>query len=83
MSSSLKPRVVRAGEPRRRPLVVNGLSFLYLSIWNVETLPEDFGAFDLKGIIILVLAFIAVRRKMGVINLLAASGVLGLVLGLL
>ena len=64
-------------------MLVAGLSFLYRSIWDVETLPEDFGAFDLKGIIILVLAFIAVRRKMGVINLLAASGVLGLVLGLL
>ena len=64
-------------------MLVAGLSFLYCSIWIVETLPEDFGAFDLKGIIILVLAFIAVRRKMGVINLLAVSGVLGLVLGLL
>ena len=74
--NGLRPAVVAL-------MLVAGLSFLYLSIWNVETLPEDFGAFDLKGIIILVLAFIAVRRKMGVINLLAASGVLGLVLGLL
>ena len=74
--NGLRPAVVAL-------MLVAGLSFLYLSIWNVETLPEDFGAFDLKGIIILVLAFIAVRRKMGVINLLAVSGVLGLILGLL
>ena len=54
-----------------------GLSFLYLSVWNT-----DFSQFDTKGIIILALALIAVRRKMGVINLLALSGVLGLLLGI-
>ena len=59
-----------------------GLSFLYLSIWNTETMPTDFSQFDTKGIIILALALIAVRRKMGVINLLALSGVLGLLLGI-
>ena len=59
-----------------------GLSFLYLSVWNTETIPTDFSQFDTKGIIILTLALIAVRRKMGVINLLAFSGVLGLLLGI-
>lgn len=59
-----------------------GLSFIYLSVWNTEGIPEDFAAFDLKGIIILALAFVAVRRKMGVINLLAGCGVLGLICGI-
>ena len=72
--NGLRPAVVAL-------MLVAGLSFLYLSIWNVETLPEDIGAVDAKGIIILVLAFAAVRRKMGVISLLAISGLLGLILG--
>lgn len=64
-------------------MLAAGLSFLYLAIWNVETMPENLSSFDIKGIIILVLAFIAVRRKMGVINLLAISGILGLALGIM
>lgn len=64
-------------------MLAAGLSFLYLAIWNVETMPENLSSFDIKGIIILVLAFIAVRRKMGVINLLAISGILGLTLGIM
>lgn len=64
-------------------MLAAGLSFLYLAIWNVETMPENLSSFDIKGIIILVLAFIAVRRKMGVINLLAISGILGLALGII
>ena len=63
-------------------IFVAGLSFVYLSIWNTEVLPTDFGQFDAKGIIILALSFVAVRRKMGVINLLALSGLIGLLLGL-
>ena len=63
-------------------IFVAGLSFVYLSVWNTEVLPKNPGDFDAKGIIILILAFIAVRRKVGVINLLAASGVIGLILGI-
>ena len=37
---------------------------------------------DMKGAIILVLALIAIRKKMGVIKLLFLSGLLGLLLGL-
>lgn len=74
--NGLRPAVVAL-------MLAAGLSFLYLAIWNVETVPENLSDFDLKGIIILALAFIAVRRKMGVINLLAISGILGLVLGLM
>lgn len=59
-----------------------GLSFVYLSVWNTEGLPEDITAFDAKGLLILILAIAAVRRKMGVINLLVLSGILGLLLGL-
>ncbi|MDD3115466.1 MAG: chromate transporter [Anaerovibrio sp.] len=59
-----------------------GLSFVYLSVWNTEGLPEDITAFDTKGLLILILAIAAVRRKMGVINLLVLSGILGLLLGL-
>lgn len=71
-----------------RPAVVAliftaGLSFVYLSIWNTEGLPTNFADFDAKGIIILIAALVAVRKKMGVINLLALSGVAGLCLGLL
>lgn len=74
--NGLRPAVVAL-------MLAAGLSFLYLAIWNVETMPENLGSFDIKGIIILVLAFIAVRRKMGVINLLAISGILGLALGIM
>ena len=74
--NGLRPAVVAL-------MLAAGLSFLYLSIWNVETLPEDIRAIDAKGIIILVLAFAAVRRKMGVISLLAISGLLGLILGII
>ncbi len=71
-----------------RPAVVAlictaGLSFIYLSVWNTETLPTDFSAFDLKGIILLIISFIALKMKTSVITLLFGSGIAGLVLGLI
>jgi len=71
-----------------RPAVVAlictaGLSFIWLSLWNTETMPTDFADFDIKGIIILLLAMIAVRKKVSVITLLFGSGIAGLILGLL
>lgn len=72
--NGLRPAVVAL-------ILTAGLSFLYLAIWNSEDFPTDLASYDLKGIIILLLSMLAVRRKMGVINLLALSGVLGLVLG--
>ena len=71
-----------------RPAVVAlictaGLSFIWLSVWNTEAMPTDFADFDIKGIIILLLAMIAVRKKVSVITLLFGSGIAGLILGLL
>ena len=71
-----------------RPAVVAlictaGLSFIWLSVWNTEAVPTDFADFDIKGIIILLLAMIAVRKKVSVITLLFGSGIAGLILGLL
>ena len=73
--NGLRPAVVAL-------ICVAGLSFVYLALWNSETFPADLGAFDMKGAIILVLALIAIRKKIGVIKLLFLSGLLGLLLGL-
>lgn len=70
-----------------RPAVVAlicsaGLSFVFLALWNTETLPKDFTKVDLIGAIVLPLSIIALRYKMSVIKLLCFSGILGLFLGL-
>ena len=58
------------------------VSFVLLAVWDAEELPQDFFAtFNLTGAIILVGALIAVRKKIGVIKVLIASGVAGLILG--
>lgn len=58
------------------------ISFALLAVWNVEEMPKDFSStFDLKGAIILIGALIAVRMKVGVIKVLVAAGVAGLILG--
>ena len=38
---------------------------------------------DYLGLFVLIVAFIAVRKKVGIIKILAGSGVLGLILGLI
>lgn len=59
------------------------VSFVLLAVWNVEEMPQNFSdTFDLKGAIILIAALIAVRMKVGVIKILIASGVAGLILEL-
>ncbi len=63
-------------------IAVAGISFVVLALWNTETLPEDLSALDPLGVIILALSLVAVRRKAGVIKLLAGTGVAGLALGL-
>lgn len=63
-------------------IAVAGISFVVLALWNTETLPEDLSALDPLGVIILALSLVAVRRKVGVIKLLAGTGVEGLALGL-
>ena len=61
-----------------------GISFILLAVWNTETFPADAaGQMDGKGLVILLLALAAVRRKMSVIRVLILSGVLGLALGLM
>lgn len=58
------------------------ISFVLLAVWNVEEIPQDFSStFDLAGAIILIGALIAVRMKIGVIKVLIAAGVAGLVFG--
>ena len=63
-------------------ICVASLSFILLALWNTETLPDDWSAFSLGGLAILILAIAATRRKIGVIKVLIGSGVLGLVLGI-
>jgi chromate transporter len=71
-----------------RPAVVAlicsaGLGFVILSLWNSETVPQDFKeTLDWRGIVLLTGAFIAVRMKVKVIKLLVFSGIAGLILGL-
>ena len=61
-----------------------GLGFVILSLWNSETVPQDFKeTLDWRGIVLLAGAFIAVRMKVKVIKLLVFSGVAGLILGLI
>ena len=58
------------------------ISFVLLAVWDAEELPQDISAtFNPIGAIILIGALIAVRKKIGVIKVLIASGVAGLVLG--
>ncbi len=58
------------------------ISFVLLAVWNAEEMPADFlSTLDLKGAVILIGALIAVRMKIGVIKVLIASGIAGLILG--
>ena len=58
------------------------ISFVLLAVWDAEEIPQDISAtFNPIGAIILVGALVAVRKKIGVIKVLIASGVAGLVLG--
>ena len=71
-----------------RPAVVAlicsaGLSFVFLALWNTETLPKDFTKVDLIGVIMLPVSVWCIRHKMSVIKLLCMSGVLGLLLGVI
>ena len=59
------------------------VSFVLLAVWNVETFPEDWATFDFKGVVILILALVAARMKIGVIKILLACGLSGLLLGLI
>ena len=61
-----------------------GVSFIVLALWNVETMPDNpVKMLDWRGVLMLALTFIAVRKMVSVIKLLAGSGVLGRVIGLI
>lgn len=71
-----------------RPAVVAlicsaGMSFIFLALFNTEKMPINVAAIDYLGLFVLIVAFIAVRKKVGIIKILAGSGVLGLILGLI
>ena len=74
--SGLRPAVVAL-------ICAASVSFVFLALWNTETVPADFSKIDWLGALILALSLFAIRRKVGVIRVLAGSGVLGLCLGLL
>ena len=70
-----------------RPAVVAlicsaGMSFIFLALFNTEKMPINVADIDYLGLFVLIVAFIAVRKKVGIIKILAGSGVLGLILGL-
>lgn len=80
--------VVRGVLNGLRPAVVAfiasaGVGFICLALWNTESLPQNWRQCSLTGVIILPLAFIAMRYKLGVIKVLLASGILGLILGVM
>ena len=71
-----------------RPAVVAlicsaGMSFIFLALFNTEKMPINEADIDYLGLFVLIVAFIAVRKKVGIIKILAGSGVLGLILGLI
>ena len=75
-----------------RPAVVAlicaaGLSFVALSLFDMERFPKDLAimqeAFDGKSALILALALVAAHKKVNVIHILLASGVLGAALGMI
>lgn len=71
-----------------RPAVVAlicsaGMSFIFLALFNTEKMPINVADIDYLGLFVLIVAFIAVRKKVGIIKILAGSGVLGLILGLI
>ncbi len=68
-----------------RPAVVAliasaGVNFILLAFWNKEKLPVDIGKTDMVAVLIFVLTWIALKKKVGTIKLLASSGVLGLII---
>ena len=75
-----------------RPAVVAlictaGLSFIALTLFDVDRFPTTIAAmkehFDPKSAVILALAIVAVRKKVNVIHILLACGILGVALGMI
>lgn len=71
-----------------RPAVVAlicsaGMSFIFLALFNIEKMPINVANIDYLGLFVLIVAFIAVRKKVGIIKVLIYSGLLGLILGII
>jgi len=70
-----------------RPAVVGlicaaSIDFILLALWNTEELPVHWSDLSLGGLVLLIVTLVAVRRHIGVITILFASGLLGLILGM-
>ena len=68
-----------------RPAVVAliaraGVDIMLLAFWNKEKLPVDVMKTDMIAVLIFILTYIMLKRKMGTIKLLFSSGIAGLVL---
>ena len=67
-----------------RPAVVAliaraGLDIMLLAFWNKEKLPVDVMQTDKIAVLIFILTYIMLKKKMGTIKLLFSSGIAGLV----
>lgn len=60
-----------------------GISFIFLALWNTDTVPNNFFEIDMVGSIVLPLAFLCIRHKMSVVHVLSFSGILGILIGIL
>ena len=53
-----------------------------LAVWDIEKFPKDpVGTMNYLGLIILIGALIAARKKIGAVPILLGSGIAGIVLG--
>ena len=59
------------------------IDFILLAVWDTESLPTNFETAEFGSIVIIAFALIAMHYKYGVITILAASGVLGVLFGVL
>ena len=71
-----------------RPAVVAlicsaGVSFIILALWNSDRIPADLSTVDWRGIILMPIGYIMVKKKLGVIKTLLGTGVLGMLLTLM
>ena len=71
-----------------RPAVVAlicsaGMGFIILALWNRESIPAEWLSLDIRGCLLLPLAFGALQRGMTVVKLLCLSGLAGLFLGII
>lgn len=73
--NGLRPAVVAL-------ICVASISFILLALWNTEQIPEDITQISLGGVLVFVVAYVAIHKKLGVTRVLIGSGIIGLILGL-